>query len=92
MIYQVQGTKDSLAASLSEKTGIAPKYLTGTSSFRQASVATRMNWMAGRTTTEMEDIAYAMLGLLNINMGNSLRRRRQSIHEAAKNPDGDLSR
>ena len=66
--WDFMGTKDSLANILQCKTGIATKYLTGASNFKQASVATRMSWMAGRTTTEIEDIAYSMLGLLNINM------------------------
>lgn len=39
-----------------------------TSDFKQASVANRMSGMASRATTLVEDIAYGMLGLLNINM------------------------
>ncbi|KAL8689838.1 MAG: hypothetical protein Q9218_004583 [Villophora microphyllina] len=62
------GTRDSLADILHAKTGIAKQYLTGASNFRHASVATRMSWMAGRTTAKVEDIAYAMLGLLRIHM------------------------
>ncbi|KAL8934367.1 MAG: hypothetical protein Q9216_005947 [Gyalolechia sp. 2 TL-2023] len=66
--WNFMGTKESLADFLESVTGIAKSYLTGASDFRQASVATRMSWMAGRTTTLAEDIAYGMLGLLNINM------------------------
>lgn len=62
------GTKQDLADLLQAKTGIAKQYLSGASNFKAASVATKMSWIAGRTTTEIEDIAYSMLGLLNINM------------------------
>ncbi|KAL8646102.1 MAG: hypothetical protein Q9210_006320 [Variospora velana] len=62
------GTRNGLSDKLQSVTGIAKKYLTGAANFKQASVATRMGWMAGRTTTEIEDIAYSMLGLLDISM------------------------
>ena len=62
------GTRKNLADILCQMTSIDKKYLIGASSFKQASVATRMKWMAGRTTTMVEDIAYGMLGLLNVNM------------------------
>ncbi|KAL9632123.1 MAG: hypothetical protein Q9204_003920, partial [Flavoplaca sp. TL-2023a] len=62
------GTKTDLASTLELKTGIAKAYLTGATNFKNASVATKISWMAGRTTTMVEDIAYSMLGLLNITM------------------------
>ncbi|KAL9017667.1 MAG: hypothetical protein Q9185_005001 [Variospora sp. 1 TL-2023] len=66
--WTFMGTRDGLSDKLQSVTGIAKKYLTGAANFKQASVATRMGWMAGRTTTEIEDIAYSMLGLLDISM------------------------
>ena len=66
--WNFMGTKTNLADLLHERTGIAEQYLTGASNFKAASVATKMSWMAGRTTTVVEDIAYSMLGLLNISM------------------------
>ena len=62
------GTKKDLAPILESVTGINKDYLSGKSSFKTASVATRMSWMAGRTTTVVEDIAYSMIGLFNLNM------------------------
>lgn len=62
------GTKNDLADHLHPVTGIAKKYLTGVGNFREASVATRMSWMAGRKTTEIEDIAYSMIGILGVSM------------------------
>lgn len=34
----------------------------------KASVATKLSWLAKRKTTRVEDMAYCMLGILNINM------------------------
>ena len=66
--WNLMGTREGLADILHLATGIDKRYLTGAGNFKQVSVATRMSWMAGRTTTKVEDIAYSMLGLLNVNM------------------------
>ncbi|KAI0185607.1 hypothetical protein EV127DRAFT_348003 [Xylaria flabelliformis] len=62
------GTKMTLARVLEEITGIDQCYLTREKHFETACITTKMSWMAGRTTTRVEDIAYSMLGILNINM------------------------
>lgn len=62
------GTKKTLASNLQLATGIDEKYLDGSAHFSTASVATRMSWMAGRHTTAIEDIAYSMLGILNVSI------------------------
>ncbi|TRX87731.1 hypothetical protein FHL15_011381 [Xylaria flabelliformis] len=62
------GTKMTLAGVLEEITGIDKCYLTREKHFETACITTKMSWMAGRTTTRVEDIAYSMLGILNINM------------------------
>jgi len=66
--WKFMGTRADLADDLQRVTGIDKRYLTGHSSFREASVATKMSWMAGRVTKEVEDIAYSMLGLFNVNL------------------------
>lgn len=66
--WNFMDTRKNLADLIHERTGIAEKYLTGASNFKVASVATKLSWMAGRTTSAVEDIAYSMLGLLNITM------------------------
>ena len=66
--WKFMGTKKELSGALQSVTGIDGKYLAGQISFKTASVATRMSWMAGRTTTVVEDIAYSMIGLLNVNL------------------------
>lgn len=67
------GTRADLADDLQRVTRIDKTYLTGPSaareaSLRNASVATKMSWMAGRVTKQVEDIAYSMLGLFNVNL------------------------
>jgi hypothetical protein len=62
------GTKEHLAPALAQITRINVAYLTGSEDFREASVAAKMSWQAGRQTLEPEDIAYSMLGLLGITM------------------------
>lgn len=66
--WTLMGSKTSLAIILQRVTGIDKRYLTGESKIQEASVATRMSWMAGRTTKEIEDIAYSMLGIFGITM------------------------
>jgi hypothetical protein len=62
------GNKSSLAHDIESVTGIEVDYLTGVKHFRKACIATKMSWMAGRTTSRIEDIAYSMLGLFDIMM------------------------
>ncbi|KAH6693789.1 heterokaryon incompatibility protein-domain-containing protein [Plectosphaerella plurivora] len=62
------GTKLELAVPISQITGISVSYLNGTTHFREACIATKMSWMAGRETTREEDMAYSMAGVFNVNM------------------------
>lgn len=64
--WKSMGTKRDMKASLSKLTGIDENYLTGAEDFRNACVATKMSWMAKRTTTREEDIAYSMVGLFGV--------------------------
>lgn len=57
-----------LTSSVSGLTGIRGSYLDGSSSVQSASVACRMSWAAGRRTTRIEDTAYCLLGLFDVNM------------------------
>jgi hypothetical protein len=49
-------------------TGINLDFLDGSLPIWQASVAKRMSWMSKRLTTRVEDMAYCMLGIFDINM------------------------
>lgn len=62
------GTKQQLANKLQLVIGIKEDYLTNSYRIRSATVATHMGWMAGRTTTRIEDIGHSMLGIFGINM------------------------
>lgn len=63
------GTKRSLQAQIYAITGI-PQYGLFSSSNKHPdySIAQKMSWAAGRATTRIEDRAYSLLGLFNVNM------------------------
>ncbi|KAI1451222.1 HET-domain-containing protein [Annulohypoxylon moriforme] len=58
----------SLTSKIAEITGIDETYLEGSTALSASSVAKRLSWMATRKTTRVEDIAYALLGIFDINM------------------------
>ncbi|QIX01517.1 hypothetical protein AMS68_007034 [Peltaster fructicola] len=62
------GTRTELAPHLSNASKIDVDYLKRPGSFREASVATKMSWMAGRSTKYVEDITFSMLGILNVKL------------------------
>lgn len=53
---------------VSRITGIPQRYLQGDEPLRGASIAQRMSWASHRTTTRLEDEAYCLLGIFNVNM------------------------
>ena len=59
------GTKTSLSSDIEKATRISHKHL---EDFRSASIATRMSWQAGRTTSRTEDLAYSMFGIFDVGM------------------------
>ncbi|KAK5457330.1 hypothetical protein LTS15_005111 [Exophiala xenobiotica] len=65
--WQKLGTKTSMAASISSFTHIPQSILLG-GDLDQESVARRMSWASTRQTTRVEDLAYCLLGIFNINM------------------------
>ncbi|KIV86704.1 hypothetical protein PV11_02302 [Exophiala sideris] len=68
MEWNYLGTRSQLVNELQTVTGIDIKYLQGGTTFRNACIATRMSWMANRTTKRKEDMAYSMLGIFNLTM------------------------
>jgi hypothetical protein len=68
--WRLLGTRDSRQVLISDITGIDKAYLWSgpRRSLHTASVARRMSWMSARTTTRVEDLAYCLLGIFNINM------------------------
>jgi len=61
------GTKSSFALTLKEITGIPVDILCG-GSLSEYCVAEIMSWASNRQTTRVEDMAYSLLGLFNINL------------------------
>jgi hypothetical protein len=61
------GTRNGLHRLISRITGIERAFLSG-ERLDEASVAKKMSWAAKRQTTRLEDIAYCLLGIFEINM------------------------
>ncbi|OHW89484.1 HET domain containing protein [Colletotrichum incanum] len=61
------GTREDLADILEEQTNISKDALKS-SALAAFSVRTKMRWAAARQTTRVEDIAYCLLGIFDINM------------------------
>ncbi|KAF2258189.1 HET-domain-containing protein [Lojkania enalia] len=61
------GTKSSLKELLSTITGIHISVLAGAAPSSR-NIAERMSWAASRQTTKIEDMAYCLLGLFEVNM------------------------
>ena len=59
------GTKWSLRDKISRATGITHDQMVD---HKRVNVATKMSWVAMRETTRIEDTAYSLLGLFDINM------------------------
>lgn len=87
------GDKIDLTYQISSITGIGQQYITERDSVSKASVAARMSWASGRSTTRPEDKAYCLIGLFEVNMpllygeGNKAFLRLQ--HEIARSSDDE---
>ncbi|KAK5724911.1 hypothetical protein LTR17_013399 [Elasticomyces elasticus] len=66
--WEIVGSKAHFAKEICAVTGIPEPILTGDEASSQTCVAQKMSWMAGRQTTRPEDMAYALLGLCDVNM------------------------
>ncbi|PVH74880.1 HET-domain-containing protein, partial [Cadophora sp. DSE1049] len=66
--WNFQGDKTELCDLLSKITKISEGVLIDPSRRHASSVARKMSWAAGRQTTRIEDIAYSLLGIFNVNM------------------------
>ncbi|KAL4062633.1 heterokaryon incompatibility protein-domain-containing protein [Scleroderma yunnanense] len=66
--WQRIGDKKTLARTLSRITGVPEHILKHGLSSNRPCIAQIMSWAADRTTTRVEDRAYSLLGLLEVNM------------------------
>jgi hypothetical protein len=62
------GWKHELSPWIHEITGIDESVLVGSSAPQDFSIAKRMSWASGRVTTRIEDLAYCLMGIFNVNM------------------------
>jgi hypothetical protein len=62
------GEKMLLGSRLEHITGISASVLSGNIRISDESIAKRMSWMAQRTTTRTEDMAYSLMGIFDVNM------------------------
>ena len=65
--WQEIGTKKTLKGHIAEITGIQTKVLEG-ADLGQFSVSERMSWASKRISTRVEDMAYSLLGILEVNL------------------------
>ncbi|KAJ0110017.1 hypothetical protein J7T55_014820 [Diaporthe amygdali] len=61
-------SRSTMAQAISETTRIDTEYLQGNRRYKKASIAQKMSWVSRRVTTRVEDMAYCMLGIFEINM------------------------
>ena len=66
--WKTIGTKQDLAPLLEEITGVPRQVLTRETHFSAVSISDRMSWASGRSTTRVEDEAYCLMGLFDVNM------------------------
>ncbi|KAF2442324.1 HET-domain-containing protein, partial [Karstenula rhodostoma CBS 690.94] len=66
--WNVQGHKSQLGHILKGITGIRISILRGLADLSTIAVAEKMSWAAHRQTTRIEDTAYCLLGLFDINI------------------------
>ncbi|GLA96992.1 hypothetical protein AtubIFM57143_004475 [Aspergillus tubingensis] len=66
--WELLGDRATLRDRLSEYTGIPAGILSGDEDLETSSVAQRMSWAAKRQTRRVEDRAYSLMGIFNVNM------------------------
>lgn len=66
--WQFNGTKAKLVDLICEITCIDYRVLENIASLESIPLARRMSWAANRKTTRVEDVAYCLLGIFDVNM------------------------
>ncbi|KAI1786623.1 HET-domain-containing protein [Ganoderma leucocontextum] len=66
--WETIGNKVELAPLLEQVTGVSSQVLTREEHYSAVCVAERMSWASKRNTTRVEDEAYCLMGLFNVNM------------------------
>jgi hypothetical protein len=66
--WDILGNKDELCNAITCATCIPSEVLLNERKLSSYTVAQRMSWASKRSTTRVEDLAYSLLGLFNVNM------------------------
>ena len=66
--WNLRGMKEDLGKEIEAITGIDEWVLNGSTPLSTIPLAKRMSWAAGRNTTRVEDVAYCLLGIFDVNM------------------------
>ncbi|KAF2636549.1 HET-domain-containing protein, partial [Massarina eburnea CBS 473.64] len=66
--WKYLGTKSSLIDDIERATNIRKTFLRDREKIKYAPIATKFSWASMRNTTRPEDIAYCLLGLVDVNM------------------------
>lgn len=61
-------SRSTMADLICETTRIDSVYLNGDGMFKKASIAQKMSWVSRRETKRIEDMAYCMLGIFDVNL------------------------
>ena len=78
--WQYVGAKTTLWSTLTRITGVLMHILIDGLDANRPCVAQIMSWAANRTTTRVEDRAYSLMGLLNVNMPMLYGEGRKAFH------------
>ncbi|KAI1419318.1 heterokaryon incompatibility protein-domain-containing protein [Xylaria sp. FL1777] len=66
--WRFRGDKSTLCSRISQITGIHIQVLENSAYLPEISVGQKMSWASARKTTRVEDIAYCLFGIFDINM------------------------
>jgi hypothetical protein len=66
--WTYRGTRQFFSAAINKLTHIDEEVLNGQKELDEVSITERMNWASKRETTRLEDMAYCLLGIFDINM------------------------
>jgi hypothetical protein len=66
--WECIGSKSTLSADIAHITGIDTRVLAHEGPLSRVAVSTKMKWASNRVTTRVEDTAYCLLGLFDVNM------------------------
>jgi hypothetical protein len=78
--WNLRGNKGSLRAQLRDVTGIDERVLRDSNALASIPIATRMFWASKRQTSRLEDRAYSLLGIFDVNMPLLYGERHRSFH------------